>query len=54
MKSTHKSALLTRLQWTKNQMGRRVLKKFKKKTMHFHHDTNCDKKIHVFYGVKVI
>lgn len=20
--------------------------------MHFHHDTNCDKKFHVFYGVK--
>lgn len=32
-------------------MGRRVLKNSRKK-MHFHHDTNCDKKFHVFYGVK--
>lgn len=53
MESTHKSALLTWRQWRKDGES---FKKFKeKKTMHFHHDINCDKKFHVFYGViKVI
>lgn len=55
MESTHKSALLTRRQWRNQGMGEESFKIQEKKTMHFHHDINCDKRIHVFYGViKVI